>query len=555
ISLSIMLSGCGSRGPAATQGDAPASGTESSVEASGESSAVSDTSAVSDESPKAETSSPKEGSEDAGTNADALLNVVNHTIQIPGGKDTVILAKGIYPEITLTDSYAATHRELREALEEYDQETERSCRSTVAELGITAKECLAQSDNPYGSTLPFTDENKAEILRLDDQVLVVSLTYYQWGGGAHPMSGTTYSSWDVNTGKQLKIKDLMNHSTGLSGVIYDEIKKNYSDNEEIMTYDPTSTIEELIGYNTLNCAPFGGTLNIHFDQYEIASYAAGDFDVSLSPDEYGVYLNKSILDDRTKDLKTLVSFTEAEPEEVEAGEDMSIFAPDCPSWSHYNIETVKPCDSHIELTETFKESTDWLNTDEWEYRHNFKKPGLPYNDGTWIYEPTSYRQYQYMTNAIDIVNVKTEKTISLDLTTLMDGPDNVEHSSSAYTQYLRYAACKGDVIYLSVGHNTYSSAEPNSSYIAAVDIRTGEVLWKSDPLVSNANNFLLTDTTVICGYGFTSEDDFIYLLDINTGETVKSIPVKSGPDEFQIVDDTLYVATYNTEYEFKITGN
>jgi len=59
--------------------------------------------------------------------------------------------------------------------------------------------------------------------------------------------------------------------------------------------------------------------------------------------------------------------------------------------------------------------------------------------------------------------------------------------------------------------------------------------------------------TIICGYGFTAEPDYIYLLDRFTGEKYDSIPVNSAADQFQIVDDTLYVATYNTAYEFSIT--
>ena len=58
--------------------------------------------------------------------------------------------------------------------------------------------------------------------------------------------------------------------------------------------------------------------------------------------------------------------------------------------------------------------------------------------------------------------------------------------------------------------------------------------------------------TIICGYGFTAEDDYIYLLDLSTGQTIERIKVRSGPDQFEVVGDTLYVATYNTAYTFKI---
>ena len=52
--------------------------------------------------------------------------------------------------------------------------------------------------------------------------------------------------------------------------------------------------------------------------------------------------------------------------------------------------------------------------------------------------------------------------------------------------------------------------------------------------------------------GFTDEPDYIYLLDRFTGQTMDKIKVNTAADQFEVVDDTLFVATYNTAYEFKI---
>ena len=106
---------------------------------------------------------------------------------------------------------------------------------------------------------------------------------------------------------------------------------------------------------------------------------------------------------------------------------------------------------------------------------------------------------------------------------------------------------------MSLIHNGYSSEEPNSNYMVAIDPNTGYVLWRSEPLVANSDNFLLINDTIVCGYGFTAEPDFIYLLDRFTGQIMEKIPVNSAPDQFNAVGDTLYVATYNTAYEFKIS--
>ena len=135
---------------------------------------------------------------------------------------------------------------------------------------------------------------------------------------------------------------------------------------------------------------------------------------------------------------------------------------------------------------------------------------------------------------------------------MCNGPDEETERYSATTQFIRWAKIYDGTLYVSVGHNGYASVEPSSSYIVAIAPDTGYVLWKSEPLVSNAYNFQIVKDTIICGYGFTAEDDFIYLLDRFTGQQMDKIKVNSGPDQFEVVGDTLYVATYNTAYEFKI---
>ena len=101
-------------------------------------------------------------------------------------------------------------------------------------------------------------------------------------------------------------------------------------------------------------------------------------------------------------------------------------------------------------------------------------------------------------------------------------------------------------------YNGYAKDEPDSGYMAAIDIQTGDVLWKSEPLTSNARNFIINGDTIICGYGFTAEDDYIYLLDKNTGERTDALKISKAPDEFAVEDGILYVWTYDTAYEYEI---
>ena len=203
-----------------------------------------------------------------------------------------------------------------------------------------------------------------------------------------------------------------------------------------------------------------------------------------------------------------------------------------------------------------EDKSDWLDTDKWASENGFRLELMPYGDDDYYYEPYEPIDYNYMFNALKIYDKGRKNLLyDLDLHVLVNGPDEENGRTAAVTEYIRWAQLYEGILYIAAGHNTYASSEPDSSYVMAIDL-TGQdaprLLWRSNPLVSNALNFKIVKDTIICGYGFTAEDDFIYLLDRYTGETVDKIKVNSGPDQFEIVDDTLYVATYNTAYTFRI---
>lgn len=91
-----------------------------------------------------------------------------------------------------------------------------------------------------------------------------------------------------------------------------------------------------------------------------------------------------------------------------------------------------------------------------------------------------------------------------------------------------------------------------NAYVAAVDLDSGDLVWHSAPLVANGRDFAVVRGAVVCGYGFTAEPDFVFVLDGQTGAVRQKIPVSSGPDHFVLKDDTLRVRTYDTDYVFDV---
>ena len=57
---------------------------------------------------------------------------------------------------------------------------------------------------------------------------------------------------------------------------------------------------------------------------------------------------------------------------------------------------------------------------------------------------------------------------------------------------------------------------------------------------------------IICGYGFTNEPDYLYLINKNTGDLLQQIKLNTAPEYIIRKQDQLYVRTYDTDYIFEI---
>ncbi len=154
-----------------------------------------------------------------------------------------------------------------------------------------------------------------------------------------------------------------------------------------------------------------------------------------------------------------------------------------------------------------------------------------------------------------LLDKDTYKIVSV-LDFLMYAYDHEETSpdETLFThQALKWAEVEDGVLYVSNAHRTYAeSSNGSNGYITAIDIQTNEIVWRSQPLVSNSENFLLLENIIISGYGFTDEDDFIYILDRATGEVIASTPVASSPDYFFHQSGMVYVNCYNAELVFSL---
>lgn len=130
-------------------------------------------------------------------------------------------------------------------------------------------------------------------------------------------------------------------------------------------------------------------------------------------------------------------------------------------------------------------------------------------------------------------------------------PENVPDDLGFVFQSLQWAWELDGTVYVSHFHRTYASSSMEmNGYITALDAETGELVWRTEPLVCNSQNFLLLGDVIVCGYGFTEEPDYVYQLNRHTGETIARTPTRTAPDYLFEKDGRLYVRCYDTDYVF-----
>lgn len=117
-----------------------------------------------------------------------------------------------------------------------------------------------------------------------------------------------------------------------------------------------------------------------------------------------------------------------------------------------------------------------------------------------------------------------------------------------------YYGCtfEGNTMYVAISHNTYSSSSRGkNSYLAAIDITTGKIKWMTKPLTCNSQ-FVITGNSIICGYGFSGEKHFVYVVDKNTGRRASTVLVKKSPELFSIMGTKVYSRMYAFDYTFNM---
>jgi hypothetical protein len=111
------------------------------------------------------------------------------------------------------------------------------------------------------------------------------------------------------------------------------------------------------------------------------------------------------------------------------------------------------------------------------------------------------------------------------------------------------------LLFVETAHSTYAkSSFGRNAYLNAVDLKTRKLRWRSPALVANAGNFVLLNNTIVSGYGFTDEPDYLYAVDRASGRVKGRLLLPSSPERIARHGNVLTVDTYDHRLVVRVTG-
>lgn len=200
--------------------------------------------------------------------------------------------------------------------------------------------------------------------------------------------------------------------------------------------------------------------------------------------------------------------------------------------THIEGETVEPLKLQI-ISEEYN-NIDWAN--DWYERENLSLPMIG-NEWNHFYDDT----YEYLW-ADDELYIFDRQISNSDTHCLYV----LQYPTDKWYINGNNAWLKDGIFYGASVTNGY--AGPDSCFMFAYDLEQDKLLWRSADQSYNSMNFVVKGDVILCGYGFTAEDDYLYQINRNTGEILDRLELKKMPDLLVEQDGKLYVHTYSYDY-------
>ncbi len=492
--------------------------------------------------------------------------------------ETMPYAYSIYPEVHLGEASAAKYPELVQTLTDANEDMRYDGMQELA----TAAGLAEEGEDSWLLTSNYQIAN-LYVTRADQNLFSYLIMWDSYYNGAHPNSWGESHAYDPTTGEEIPLCDVINGADNMKAlpqIILEHLEPATWEEEYVFSEEENAEmlprIESMVENNYLVWTISDGLLSFYFDAYALQYYAFGPIisDIPLAdyPDlvaeQYLPIEETNTIADRTTYGETQKqtyrkdnvirlynqNYTEGD------GDDAGIYDVPCPSWDEASFTAIDLEETltapPYTLTEVAREK--YTFADDWAAANGMDTDAVSFYGDQWYYEDDNYNYY--VDNSADGgLHVELSQAGTYDdcgtfyFSEYLNYPATAGNEFTPYANMaIRYVKAQDGVLYVQIGHRTYASAQPYTGYIVAVEISSGRCLWRSEMLVANASHFLIENGTIICGYGFTDEKDYMYILSAATGHVLQTIPLTTGPEHFFLEENLLYVLTYDTAYTYQI---
>lgn len=139
--------------------------------------------------------------------------------------------------------------------------------------------------------IPWEAEIEADAYRLDEQLVNITYDFYTFTGGAHGSYGKISQFYDMETGKQVAVKQLFVNYSGFEKKVKDKFYTVYQLDENDSLEEKGFLFEDNRFYLTDNIMFTDDKVIVYYNPYEIAPYANGATELKFNFDEVKPYLN------------------------------------------------------------------------------------------------------------------------------------------------------------------------------------------------------------------------------------------------------------------------
>ncbi len=149
----------------------------------------------------------------------------------------------------------------------------------------TLKDCDGLERDEFSKDLPdFESEGYSGVIYNHKKVFGVDLNYYSYTGGAHPNHGTNTYYFDITSGRELKLIDMVQGPAlvKLSALATASFNKAH----KVKRASDGGLFEDKIKLKGIEAFYIGKKgITLWFSPYEIAPYVVGDIEVDISIDD------------------------------------------------------------------------------------------------------------------------------------------------------------------------------------------------------------------------------------------------------------------------------